>query len=124
MAGVRGDRRWAGSTGRVAVMSWAKPGVKCVCVDADSPPRSGIWLGDRLVAGATYTIVAVTSSPLGLVGVTLLEADTPNPCGYWLARFRPLVTKTQEQDVAKFRHLLTPSPIDAGLVPAGVELDA
>jgi hypothetical protein len=102
--------------------SWARVGAKCVCVDADSPSQSGIWQGDRLVAGSTYTIVAVTSSPVGLVGVKVLEADTPNPFGYWLARFRPLVTISQAQDVAKFRHLLTPSPVDAGLVPAGVEL--
>lgn len=91
--------------------SWARPGMKCVCVDADSPPQSGVWQGDRLVAGSTYTIVAVTSSPVGLVGVKLLEADTPNPFGYWLARFRPIVT--QEDDAIFFRKLLVTEGADA-----------
>jgi hypothetical protein len=129
MAAVRGGSLWAAGTGRmVAVMSaWAKPGVKVVCVDAK------FRRGDAgLVPGATYSIVSVFPQRgdaggryrdgLAVILQGIANPFDPDDGAFALARFRPLVTKTQEQDVAKFRHLLTPSPIDAGLVPAGVEL--
>jgi hypothetical protein len=55
--------------------------------------------------------------------VTLVgEANPYSLSGGWLAeRFRPLITRTQEEDVALFKSLLIS---DAGLVPAGVEMDA
>lgn len=106
-------------------MSWAKPGVKVVCIDA-SPNRYGDSCG--LVLRGIYTVKGKSKTDgYGVKGVFLEEVDAPYSFagyGFKVSRFRPLVTKTQEQDVAKFRHLLTPSPIDAGLVPAGVELDA
>ena len=91
--------------------AWAKPGVKCVCVDAS-------WHGlptSPLVEGAKYTIRSVAMYDGDLVA-DFLEAQNPedakfpeSPPGFRIDRFRPLVTKTQEQDVAMFRHLLTPS---------------
>ena len=100
--------------------AWAKPGVKVVCV---APIES-------LVRDEIYTIAEVLHrDDTGRLGVVLVECLASitwenTVGGFRLSRFRPLVTKTQEQDVAKFRHLLTPSPVDAGLVPAGVEIDA
>lgn len=106
--------------------AWARPGVKCVCVD-DGPCRnSGLQTGLR--KGDVYTIRKTLGADLdGFDGVTLVEIEAPfewNGLGFTSNRFRPLTPISQEQDVAKFRHLLVPSPIDAGLVPAGVELDA
>jgi len=98
--------------------AWAKPGVKCVCVD-DSP---SIYGACDLEVGRIYVITARMETPFG-VGINVAGARS-KALGFHLWRFRPLVTKTQEQDVAQFRHLLTPSPIDVGIVPAGVELDA
>lgn len=112
--------------------AWAKPGVKCVCVDDE--PRAGTeWRGDRPTVGAIYTIRSIFCGPAGGLSASFFELERSNSSkadypgqlvGYYLDRFRPIVTKTQEQDVAKFRHLLTPNSVDAGLVPAGVELDA
>jgi hypothetical protein len=97
--------------------AWAKPGVKCVCVDA--------WFRGcgttPLVEKAVYTIRAnVPNDPLergrykGRPVIALVEADNPwHPDGgFSVDRFRPLVPpKTQEEDVAQFRHLLSGLPV-------------
>jgi hypothetical protein len=104
--------------------SWAKVGAKCVCVDAKQT------LGpDVLIEGAVYEIAAVFSARINSVrrgyGEHLLLAlvGESNPYslnGGWMPeRFRPLIT--QEDDVRLIKSLLLE---DAGLVPAGVELDA
>lgn len=84
------------------IPSWAVPGAKVVCVDAS---KGEISNASRLVVDGVYTLTDVTD-----------EFREPacrvreNPSFHWefirLSRFRPLVTRTQEEDVAAFRHLL------------------
>lgn len=111
--------------------SWAKPGVKCVCVDG-RPHRIG-GRPARYAAlpseGVIYTVQSVRPYrwSCGTVGIGIDLAEVRRevdgqPVPFGISRFRPLIT--QEQDVELFRHLLSPSPIDVGLIPAGVELDA
>jgi len=95
-------------------MTWAKVGMKVVCVDAD--PRTfnhlpGIVVGDfALEDKAIYTIRWVGET-LGLTTVRLVGlADRPHERGYSLSRFRPLVTKTQSEDVAMFKRIADQVP--------------
>lgn len=101
---------------------WAKPGVKCVCVDAASErfARLFTWSGHaddfQLLNGATYTISEVLVHPLcDLVCIKLVELSDRGYAdfGYALDRFRPLITCTQEDDLAIFRPLLIPDEVDA-----------
>jgi hypothetical protein len=91
------------------IPAWAVRGAKVVCVDASNqlPDRTQLQLG------VVYTIDAVTTTPFGVFGYRLKE--TPNnigglgvPYGYNSKRFRPVVTRTQEQDIAQFLPLLKP----------------
>jgi len=96
--------------------SWARPGLKCVCI-------GDRW--DRLLLDAfdvhrvpmmneVLTVVAVTSEN-GKVGLQFDEIPTPpsNPRLAWLvSMFKPLITRTQEDDVALFRDLLTDAPVE------------
>lgn len=87
--------------------AWAKPGVKCVCVDAGA---GRFEMDDsQLEAGRIYTILEITSEfSVPAVRLVELKAETEDEVGYFhLRRFRPLITKTQEQDVALFTQLLT-----------------
>ena len=91
---------------------WAKPGVKCVCVfdgalPESMPLKSWHWTPTK---GHIYTIVSVEQHAHG-VGLTLKECATGNHQIFSVRRFRPLVTKTQEQDVALFQHMLDGQPI-------------
>ena len=103
---------------------WAKPGVKVVCVDTSG---EGEWLGDPLFEGAIYEIERVGRCPVDgevvfyLVGLTNIYFDVVS--GYVPWRFRPLTSPTQEDDVRLIKSLLISNPVDAGLVPAGVEFD-
>ena len=103
--------------------SWAKPGVKCVCIDdfmPTIPPPAGYesWGDDfELVAGTTYTIRdRFFDTELGFEVVRLAEIYRPLlfgesfEAGFLISRFRPIVTKTQEQDVALFKAILTSVP--------------
>lgn len=91
--------------------AWAKPGAKCVCVDAENTNHFGI---PELETKRVYTIREVGITKRGKVGVRLVEKIERNRHGNdeWLrlSRFRPVAptTRTQEQDVALFRHMLTP----------------
>ena len=107
--------------------SWARPGVKVVCVDGAFSKSSG----DLPVVGRVYTIVWVghwdwfnTSG----TAVHLAEVNRKPDCDgvknpFGLRRFKPLITRTQSDDVALIKSLLISNPVDAGLVPAGVEFD-
>lgn len=95
--------------------AWAKPGVKCVCVDAD-PDRfvklQPSWRDDGfpIREGIIYTICEVLVHPgADLVAVRLVELPDRSigDYGYALSRFRPLASRTQEQDLAIFRPILT-----------------
>jgi hypothetical protein len=100
--------------------SWAKPGVKCVCILPNAKWAAARWFADAPIGGSIYTIREVVDG-----GTALLLHEIQNrqciveyeagpaigePCfGIW--RFRPLITKTQEQDVALFRHILDGLPV-------------
>jgi len=90
---------------------WARPDVKCVCVDNTDHPE--------LVIGATYTVVSVrpfVRSPdtIGRFVDTSLVVRLAEVCNWSLIpdfaveRFRPLITRTQEeeQDLEWFLPLL------------------
>ena len=102
--------------------SWARPGVKCVCINGAGWYLDSARFDSDVAVNRVYTIVEVITDSRGQVGISLWG----QPLGefYNVKEFRPLITQSQEQDVAKFRHLLSPSPVDVGLIPAGVELDA
>ena len=103
--------------------AWAKPGVKCVCIDGRILPGRILTTPIDLTVpkkGQTYTIrwVGIFTWPDGAsgVGVHLEElARVPAPDGkvypFGLYRFRPLITKSQEDDVALFRSLLDALPV-------------
>lgn len=91
--------------------AWARPGVKCVCV------KKGSWSGmlsGRAGSGPGYReICTIKSVHTNGEGVTGLRIE--GYFGVFVAnRFRPVVpSKTQEQDVAIFRHHLSDEPVDA-----------
>lgn len=80
--------------------AWAKPGVKCVCVRRSS--FSDFQPGPRV-----YTIKAVFGDG-GRLHATFMEQASG---GELLERFRPIVTRSQEQDVSLFTHHLDGLPI-------------
>lgn len=96
--------------------AWAKPGVKCVCIDGGSPRSRGFALyGNYPVTDGVYTIddVFPDVTGTGKVLLSLREFPTDNGNGWNLARFRPLITKTQEQDVGLFVHHLDRLEVEA-----------
>lgn len=90
--------------------AWAKPGVKCVCVEF-----TPIYIGARPhpadpVDGGVYTILGVWHDEDG----TFLQlAECDGDYGYEISDFRPLITRSQEDDVALFRKLLVTEGADA-----------
>lgn len=97
--------------------AWARPGVKCVCVDDRPAVKSGVTTS-YLVKGNTYVISSVQSETLRhyrtlqvgtIISVKLSGIDTRT--GYNLERFRPLIT--QSDDIALFAHHLDGVGVDA-----------
>jgi len=92
--------------------SWAKVGARVVCVDAGPSANTGLPV--NLVVGRIYTIVRTTPVGVnGLKGVVVVEARAPSErygFGFAVNRFRPIVTKTQKQDVEMFLSLLSDNP--------------
>lgn len=90
----------------LVVTTWAAPGVKCVCV------REG-HLGPKLNDVCTIDEVKADASGVWLVLVeygwrhtdtaTTVERRRP---WFRVDRFRPLITRTQEQDLALFTPIL------------------
>ena len=98
--------------------SWARVGAKCVCVDDDV--KSYAHLGGSthhgvlIEKGQTYVVREVAEG-YGVPTVKLAGvADrAPSDEGYAVARFRPVVppqVKTQADDIALIKSLLTPAP--------------
>jgi len=100
------------------VSAWARPGVKVVCVDDRWSDLQLKCSPNLPVKQAIYTIRDAVTAGVHL-GVRLVEVT--NPPYYFgrdgtleppfnIRRFRPVAptTRTQEQDVALFRHLLAP----------------
>lgn len=97
-------------------MSWAKVGMKVVCVDAGG---LGVWQNDAPTEGKIYTISRVfTPLETGSLSFEFNELkrsvrsriDVGFHCGYKASRFRPLVTKTQSEDVAMFKRIANNAP--------------
>lgn len=102
---------------------WAKPGVRCLCVD-DEPNKYVVsgwyWSGglDGLSAGTTYTIRSVLIDRIGrpCIRVDEIIRATPSSGSYWgnseaaysLSRFRPLVSESD--DIAMFRKIASNLP--------------
>jgi len=94
---------------------WAKPGVKCVCIDAGD---HDVGRPSPLVLGSVYTICSLvnwprdkTSGRLGWSQFGLVLEEVRNPYAwidgaFAVERFRPIVTRTQEQDLEHFTPLL------------------
>jgi len=91
------------------IPSWAKPGAKVVCVDA-FPLEGSIWVSPP-VEGVIYTITD-TFYQEGVLLLRLKELRNFQDIGYLARRFRPLVSRTQEQDVDLFKSLLNPTLVD------------
>jgi hypothetical protein len=105
--------------------AWAKPGVKCVCI------KRSIWVptggapkqfdNTCPVYGGVYTIRTAKWSSGGIylrfveiVNPIYPYADGPSEKQFRLAgNFRPLITRTQSEDVALFRNLLVTEGADA-----------
>ena len=89
--------------------SWAKPGVKCVCIDDDT---RGFKYSAMPKSGEIYTIRAVEyyqwPSIGGGLGVHLDEVTRSVPVPFGISRFRPLIS--QFDDIAMFKALLSPTP--------------
>lgn len=88
---------------------WARPGVKCVYVGR--PEHKERLTRAPLIFGRVYTIREVITHPeTGEVGMYLhgvvneIHPKYLLENGYVISAFRPLVTRTQEQDM----ELLTP----------------
>lgn len=106
--------------------SWARPGVKCVCIRTALPEHrvAGAVYPE---VGAIYTIRQVVTVSFGpSKGSTALllceirndvsinpllgyEVDSDKEAAMPISAFRPLVT--QSDDVAKFTHLLNPTKL-------------
>ena len=90
----------------MTIPSWAKVGAKAVFVGA---PDTGACPGQMPVIGRVYTISRVQDVAGGAI-VALRELplfDQNGEIGIRLRFFRPLVTRSQEQDIAEhFAHHL------------------
>lgn len=87
--------------------SWAKVGAKCVCVEP------GDWdniNGDDLSGpslGEICTIISVSADDVD-IWVTLAEYSRNDE--FRSEAFRPIVTKTQEQDIEMFLRIANDTP--------------
>lgn len=94
-------------------MTWAKVGMKVVCVDA-SGVRS---IQKPLELGAIYTVREISiCMRYGDTGIILDEifneaVDGFNlELGYFIRRFRPLIAQTIEDDIAVFKLIADNAP--------------
>lgn len=100
--------------------AWAKPGVKVVCIDAT-------WYAGHFPAKIKEGFVYVIDSVREMDGGDWSEVDLSGAVGLLLqgvwnddhdegvfasTRFKPLITKTQDQDVFMFKSLLNKAPIN------------
>jgi hypothetical protein len=101
------------------VPSWARKGMKVVCINDQRLESSEVHTG-LLVVGSVYTIGDAYHHRSGRIGLFINELQARHAgrlvC-YDIRRFRPLVDdEAQERDAAMFRKLLTtrqPEGIDA-----------
>ena len=109
MSSVNADAGWP---------SWAKVGAKVVCIDGTpDAPRSHLsdYKSSLPVKGQTYTLGAAVDPAYWYRGPRVAVAELPHiqyeyDYGWHLSRFRPLVTKTQAEDVRAFKSMLRDMP--------------
>lgn len=96
---------------------WPSVGMKCVCVNNRFPDSDFIAPPDRLlVRGAIFTISAVLvdggETCIHLREITReISPKHGRRLPFYLSRFRPLITRTQDEDVAAFKSLLQDMPL-------------
>jgi len=99
--------------------SWAKPGVKCVCTNYDGWHEVGAAQDCDGPKGGDICEVASTGVDIHGPYIRLKGWDAPDDL-YVVYAFRPLVTRTEEQDVAMFRDIAADTPfhlmIEEGLM--------
>lgn len=92
--------------------AWARPGVKCVCVDGRP------WLDDfdnPTTGPALNEVLTVATHPFldrGLVCIRFEEWPGPEEI-FVVESFRPLVRKSQSEDVALIKSLLVGDEVSA-----------
>ena len=90
--------------------SWARKGVKVVCVD-DGVSPGRVALAAIPPVGPVLSVVGTSEDPYGEYGNTLVIEGYPNlhdgiDVGWRVARFRPAVEpKTEAEDVAMFHDI-------------------
>jgi hypothetical protein len=91
------------------IPAWAVKGAKVVCIQGGQPGCNGDLYG----VGYPKTREVVTIDGVflrkrdGRCLLTLIEYPSGNTGGGWnVANFRPLVTRSQDQDIALFVHHL------------------
>lgn len=89
--------------------SWAKVGAKVVCISNDFMGTGSQSDAKKLIVGSVYTISFVGHSEIGGVYIRVRGIDCVS-LGFRLDRFRPLVTRTQQQDVEMFLRLVDRVP--------------
>lgn len=101
------------------IPSWARVGASVICVNVECT-SGATWFGEAPTLHAIYQISRVWFDPEGDIVMEFVELKRSRDVelgdiGYYIERFRPLVTRSQEQDVAAIKKLLTdmPEEIDA-----------
>lgn len=97
----------------MSIPSWAVKGAKVVCVDAE-PLDNHTWHpSEAPKAGAVYTVArAFIHNGDAIVHLAELARELVSrklwgpECGYAIERFRPLILRSQEQDMELFHPLL------------------
>lgn len=95
----------------MSVPSWARVGAKVVMVDGSADLD-----GDTFATGRIYIIKAITEE-FSEPAIKCHRDDQPAIGMEWsrLSRFRPLVIRTQEQDVRAIKSMLRDMPAESRL---------
>lgn len=108
---------WAVPGAKVTLRDVVNFGVRCSSGRLVGTSHFGIH---EPVFGVIYTIRDVITARSGEVGILLVEIDnmhvshkttSKREVGFAIEHFRPVIERTQEQDVAKFAHLLSQNSI-------------
>lgn len=107
--------------------AWARPGVKCVCIgnwtdgwrsdegQIELPMTRQVYTVREVHPdGDAIRLVEIVNPPLRYAGDNVTEV------WFMTCRFRPLVSKTQEQDIALFTPLLDSQPKHRKVHSSGV----
>lgn len=104
----------------MTIPSWAVRGAMCVCILDDWDCRYieaiGLKAPTRLpMLNEVLTIYMVTPPNNIVVSWPVLYFEETGPYGYAIKNFRPLVTRTQEQDVRALKSMLRDMPAESRL---------